>query len=74
MKLLLASLNLLACRRTGTARASDAVPDLAARRGIAVKRAELVGLAPRAAFESRAPETVGLPGLPEPAYLEPYLS
>ena len=68
------SMNLLDYRRTGIARAYDAVTEQAARRGIPVKRAELVGLAPRAAFEGRAPETVGLPDLPDTAYLETYLS
>lgn len=68
------SMNLLDYRRTGIARAYDAVTEQAARRGITVKRAELVGLAPRAALESRAPETVGLPDLPDTAYLESYLS
>lgn len=68
------SMNLLDYRRTGIARAYDAVTAEAARRDIAIKRAELVGLAPRAAFESRAPETVGLPELPDTAYLESYLA
>ena len=68
------SMNLLDYRRTGIAHVYDTVTEQAARRGIAVKRAELVGLAPRAAFESRAPETVGLPDLPDTAYLETYLS
>lgn len=68
------SMNLLDYRRTGIARAYDAVTEQAVRRGIAIKRAELVGLAPRAAFESRAPETVGLADLPDTAYLETYLS
>ena len=68
------SMNLLDYRRTGIAHVYDTVTEQAARRGIAVKRAELVGLAPRAAFESRAPETVGLPDLPDTAYLESYLS
>jgi glutamate formiminotransferase / 5-formyltetrahydrofolate cyclo-ligase len=68
------AMNLLDYRRTGIARAYDAVTELAARRGIAVKRAELVGLAPRAAFEGRASESVGLPDLPDTAYLETFLS
>jgi len=68
------SMNLLDYRRTGIARAYDAVTAEAARRGIAIQRAELVGLAPRAALESRAPETVGLPGLPDSAYLDTYLA
>ena len=68
------SMNLLDYRRTGIAHVYDAVTEQAARRDVAVKRAELVGLAPRAALESRAPETVGLPDLPDTAYLETYLS
>jgi len=67
------SMNLLDYRRTGIARAYDAVTAEAARRGIAIKRAELVGLAPRAAFEGRAPETVGLPDLTDAGYLESWL-
>jgi len=68
------SMNLLDYRRTGIARAFDAVTAEAARRGIAVKYAELVGLAPRAAFEGRAPEAVGLGDLAGNAYLDTYLS
>ncbi|HEV2056689.1 MAG TPA: glutamate formimidoyltransferase [Methylomirabilota bacterium] len=68
------SMNLLDYRRTGIARAYDAVTEQAARRGITISRAELVGLAPRAAFEGRAPETVGLPDLADTKYLETYLS
>jgi hypothetical protein len=45
----------------------------AVRRGIPIDRAELVGLAPRGAFEGRAPETVGLPDFDEGQYLERYL-
>ena len=67
------SMNLLDHRRTGIGRAYDAVAAEAARRGIPIKRAELVGLAPRAAFEGRAAETVGLPDLDESKYLESYL-
>jgi glutamate formiminotransferase len=68
------STNLLDYRRAGIARVYDAVSAEAARRGIAVKRAELVGLAPRAAFESRAPESVGLTGLPDTKYLDIYIA
>jgi glutamate formiminotransferase / 5-formyltetrahydrofolate cyclo-ligase len=67
------SMNLLDYRRTGIARAWDAVSAEAARRSLAIERAELVGLAPRAAFEGRAPETVGLAGLADAHYLETYL-
>jgi glutamate formiminotransferase len=68
------SMNLLDHRRTGIARAYDAVTAEAARRGITIRRAELVGLAPRAAFEGRAPETVGLSELADTRYLDTYLS
>lgn len=68
------SMNLLDYRRTSIAGAYDAVAREAARRGIPVRRGELVGLAPRAAFGGRAPETVGLPDLLPGAYLDTYLS
>lgn len=68
------SMNLLDYRRTGIARAYHAVTEQAARRGITISRAELVGLAPRAAFEGCAPETVGLPDLADTKYLDTYLS
>ena len=45
----------------------------ARRRGIGITRGELVGLAPRAALEGRAPESVGLAGLSDSNYLETYL-
>ena len=67
------SMNLLDYRRASIPRVFDAVAAEAARRGIAIARAELVGLAPRAAFEDRRPETVGLPGLPSSNYLDTYL-
>lgn len=67
------SMNLLDHQRTGIGRAYDAVAADAARRGIPIKRAELVGLAPRAAFEGRAPETVGMADLDETKFLESYL-
>jgi glutamate formiminotransferase / 5-formyltetrahydrofolate cyclo-ligase len=67
------SMNLLDHRCTGIGRAYDAVAAEAARRGIPIKRAELVGLAPRAAFEGRAPETIGIPDFDEAKYLESYL-
>ena len=67
------SMNLLDYGRTGIAGAYDAVTEQAARRGITIKHAELVGLAPRAAFEGRAPETVGLSDLADTKYLDTYL-
>ena len=68
------SMNLLDYRRTSVARAFDAVRDEAARRGIAVRRGELVGLAPRAAFEGREPESLGLVDFAPHQYLETHLS
>jgi len=68
------SMNLLDYRLTSIARAYDAVTTEAARRGITIRRAELVGLAPRAAFEGRAPETVGLSDLADTKYLDTYLA
>jgi glutamate formiminotransferase len=67
------SMNLLDYRRTGLGRAYDAVSAEAARHGVAVERGELVGLAPRAAFEGRAPASVGLPDTGDADYLETYL-
>jgi glutamate formiminotransferase len=67
------SMNLLDYRRTSLARAFDAVAAEAGRRGAAIRCAELVGLAPRAAFDGRPPESVGLAGLPESRYLDGYL-
>ena len=67
------SMNLLDYRRTSIPRVYDAVTLGAARLGIRVARAELVGLAPRAALDGRAPETVGLPDLADSQYLETYL-
>jgi len=67
------SMNLLDYRRTSLARAFDTVRAEAARRGIAVRRGELVGLAPRAAFEGRAPESVGLVDFTPAQYLETHL-
>jgi glutamate formiminotransferase len=67
------SMNLVDYRRTSIPRVYDAVALEAARRGIRVARAELVGLAPRAALDGRAPETVGLPDLADAQYLETYL-
>jgi glutamate formiminotransferase / 5-formyltetrahydrofolate cyclo-ligase len=55
------SLNLLDYRVTPIPAAFDRVSQEAARRGVSVRRAEVVGLAPRAAFAGRAPASVGLP-------------
>jgi len=67
------SMNLLDYRVTSLARAFDAVSREAGARGIAVARGELVGLAPRAAFEGRAPENVGLRDMGLAQYLETHL-
>src|SRR2546426_7415463 len=52
--------SLLDYRRTSIPLAFDRVVDEARRRHARVSRSELVGLAPRAAFAGRAPESVGL--------------
>jgi glutamate formiminotransferase len=67
------SINLVDYRRTGMATVYDAVAAHAQRRGIPIDRAELVGLAPRAALEGRRPETIGMPDFVESQYLEHYL-
>jgi glutamate formiminotransferase len=67
------SMNLLDYRRTGIAQVYDAVGAEARRRGIGLKRAELVGLTPSAALEGRTPASVGLAGLSDSNYLETYL-
>jgi len=54
------SMNLLEHRVTPIPAAYDRVAGAAARRGVAVERGELVGLAPRAAFAGRTPASVGL--------------
>jgi glutamate formiminotransferase len=67
------SMNLLDYRVTSLARAYDAVRAEADARGLAIERGELVGLAPRAAFEGRPPEGVGLRGMQPEQYLETHL-
>lgn len=67
------SMNLLDYRVTSIARAFDAVSAEATRRGIAVTRGELVGLAPRAAFAGRSPASVGLADMTMAGYLETHL-
>jgi glutamate formiminotransferase len=68
------SMNLLDHRVTPIPTVYDRVRDEAARRGVAVERAELVGLAPRAALAGRPPATVGLDGLAPTAYLDTWLA
>jgi glutamate formiminotransferase len=67
------SMNLLDYRVTSLAGAFDAVKSEADRRGIAVKRGELVGLVPRAALEGRPPESVGLRDMKPERYLETHI-
>lgn len=67
------SMNLLDYRCTPIPAAFDAVAAAATRRGVAVLRGELVGVAPRAAFEGRSPGSVGLDRLGDERYLEPHL-
>jgi glutamate formiminotransferase len=67
------AMNLLDYRVTSLPQAFDAVRLEAARRGVGVRRGELVGLAPRAAFAGRSPESVGLVDWSDAGYLESYL-
>ena len=67
------AMNLLDYRVTSLARAFDAVRSEADRRGVSIKRGELIGLAPRAALEGRAPESVGLRDMKSEQYLETHL-
>lgn len=67
------SLNLLDYRQTPIPVVFDRVSAEAAARGIAVRRGELVGVAPRAAFAERSPESVGLADLSEDLDLDRHL-
>ena len=67
------SMNLLDYRVTSLPRAFDAVGAEATRRGIGIRRGELVGLAPRAAFAGRPPAAVGLADMRMEQYLETHL-
>jgi glutamate formiminotransferase len=67
------SMNLLDYRVTPIPAAFDRVRAEAARAAAAVDRAELVGLAPRAAFAGRAPASVGLGHLDPARYLDTWL-
>ena len=67
------AMNLLDYRLTPLPRAFDAVRAEAAKRGVGVRRGELVGLAPRAAFAGRSPESVGLVDWSDASYLDSYL-
>ncbi len=68
------SMNLLDYRRTSIPAAFDAVRAEAARAGLRVARAELVGLAPLAAFAGRAPDSVGLGDLDPARHLDTWLA
>lgn len=57
------AMNLVDYRVTPIPAAHDRIAMQARRLGVAIARAELVGLAPRAAFAGRAPASVGLPDL-----------
>lgn len=67
------SMNLLDYRRTSIPRAFDRVRREAAGRGVAMRQSELVGLAPRDAFEGRTPESVGFADFTSAKLLETYL-
>ena len=67
------SMNLLDYRVTPIPAAFDRVRDEAAGRGLAIERAELVGLAPRAAFAGRALRSVGLEDIAPRPYLDTWL-
>jgi glutamate formiminotransferase len=64
------SLNLLDYRVTPLPAVFDRVERESARHGVRIRRGELVGLAPRAAFGGRAPASVGLRDFTEAADLE----
>lgn len=67
------SMNLLDYRRTPLPVVFDRIVEKARRHGVTVSRSELVGVAPRAAFAGRAPESVGLADFPPALYLDTYL-
>jgi glutamate formiminotransferase len=67
------SMNLLDHRVTSIPAVFDRVGEEATRRGVAVERAELVGLAPRAAFAGREPASVGLQAFTAESYLDTWL-
>ncbi|MBI3637784.1 MAG: glutamate formimidoyltransferase [Candidatus Rokubacteria bacterium] len=66
------SMNLLDYRVTPIPVVFDRVAAAAAARDVEVLRAELVGLAPRAAFAGRPPESVGLAGVTDACLLDTY--
>jgi len=68
------SMNLLDAHTTPIPVVYDRVADAAARLGVGVERAELVGLAPRWAFAGRTPSSVGLADFTPERDLETYLA
>jgi glutamate formiminotransferase len=68
------AMNLLDYRRTPIPAAFDAVRREAARCGVGIRRAELVGVAPAAAFAGRSPESVGLTDVTAERLLETWLA
>ena len=68
------SMNLLDYRATPIPVVFDRASGEARRRGIAVARGELVGVAPRAAFADRSPQSVGLPDFTAELYLDSHLA
>ncbi len=67
------SMNLVDYRKTPIPAAFDRVSAEARRLGVGVERAELVGLAPRAAFAGREPASVGLEAFRPEYYLDVWL-
>jgi glutamate formiminotransferase len=67
------SMNLLDYRVTPLPAVFDRVQTEARRLGVDVDHAELVGLAPRAAFAGRTPASLGLGDLDPARYLESWL-
>lgn len=68
------SMNLVDYRVTPVPAAFDRVRAEAARRGLRVLRGELVGVAPRAAFAGRSPESVGLSDFTPDRWLDTHLA
>ena len=64
------SMNLVDYTKTPIPAVFDRVSAEARRRGVAIERAELVGLAPRAAFAGRDPASVGLEAFRPDHYLD----
>lgn len=67
------AMNLLDYRTTSLPRAFERVRSEAAQRGISLGRSELVGLAPRVAFEDATPESLGLRDFRPEKLLETHL-